>query len=608
MSGFEIAGLVLAIIPIVSDALKDAPQTTAGKTSRSFVKAASERREFARQLLFLDTSLRNALLELFKRISHILSDSQLSVLEAILGNSSVIGSKFMKLLLDLVATNPDKVREILADAVDDIRDILEQIEEALIQIVVHTKINRNSGREKLRAIIKADEDGSLSIRDHFTARLNFARSSTKRRRLLQKTKESIEQLKLVVNVQKKNEELLDEWKTIVSRHSYSAFSETFRNCCNNLYDALSCTWNCRCHKSPAAMLRLEKRALLEERKSADVLFSLLITFNDPPRSPASGNEDNLIWQFREIEVIAKTKYVWILFVILIMSRNQKNERLPEDTETQEKTVDDHKIVNNMCQTLSSCHTKTCTRFMLKESSLLLMNESLEASAATKAKVPAVTKTIHIKHISLHELLDRSSTSVRLTRLTREECLRLAVILSVSLLQLYSTPWCPDTLSTHSIQLATLSAPDEQTVNVDHPYVTSKIERQKPNTPNLPINGHHPDLVALGIMLLELSEKKSISQWWVEQTFSEPLPANLDGRVKAACKWYEEEASERMNPSYRWAFRHCLNVYSLDIVPRKRMTFADAGFRNAVYRNIVTRLEDAYKEYTEPIAASTLLAI
>jgi len=217
-----------------------------------------------------------------------------------------------------------------------------------------------------------------------------------------------------------------------------------------------------------------------------------------------------------------------------------------------------------------------------------MNESLEAPA-TKAKGAVVMESIHPKPIPLHQLLDRSSASGRLGKLSREECLHLAVIVSTSALQLYSTPWCPDTLSTQSIQLTALPTSEHRSLFIAHPYLKSKIECQNRKPPSLPLNGFHPDLVALGIILLELSEKKPISQWWKEQT-SQPLPVD----------WYEEEASERMSSSYRWAFRHCLNVDSLDIVVRERMTFADAGFRDTVYQNIVVRLETAYKEYTKPI--------
>jgi hypothetical protein len=81
MSGFEIAGIVLAVIPIVYDALKDAPETGIGQQASSFMKANRRRRRFACELLFLDTVFRNAMLDIFKWLNLPLTDVQWGQLE-----------------------------------------------------------------------------------------------------------------------------------------------------------------------------------------------------------------------------------------------------------------------------------------------------------------------------------------------------------------------------------------------------------------------------------------------------------------------------------------------------------------------------------------------
>jgi hypothetical protein len=117
-------------------------------------------------------------------------------------------------------------------------------------------------------------------------------------------------------------------------------------------------------------------------------------------------------------------------------------------------------------------------------------------------------------------------------------------------------------------------------------------------------GLHPDLVALGILLLELSEKKLFREWWNEQLFPEAFPEDISSKARAAWRWYEH-ASERMTPKYCRAFRRCLNAHDLEIRPAKRMTLADEGFREAVFRHIVSYLEETYFDYIKPLEDSTL---
>jgi hypothetical protein len=293
MSGFEIAGILLAVIPILYDALKDAPETSVGKKSGSFMKATKERRKFVQELFFLDTALRNAILDIFDSTNVPLTNDQLNILK----NKTTMGFKFLQIWNDILKTIPDDGNTVL----NEISPILESTEGILIAMVVHTQISYDEGREKLRSIMEAKKDDTLSVRRHFTDRFNFAKSSAERTTLLKDMKQNIKLLKLTVENQKKMANLTEKINTSRSRQPNARFLEQIRCYSHNLHDALSKTWNCTCHKSPSAMLRLEKRESLASGQPDDVRFALILTFEHSPED----DQDVDMWTFRETDICVK---------------------------------------------------------------------------------------------------------------------------------------------------------------------------------------------------------------------------------------------------------------------------------------------------------------
>ncbi len=233
----------------------------------------------------------------------------------------------------------------------------------------------------------------------------------------------------------------------------------------------------------------------------------------------------------------------------------------------------------------------CLAFVLSERLL-----SWETEAATRKTIVKIEKD----GISLDSLLERTLQSPS-PRLSKDECLPLAIIIASSLLQLHATPWLQENWCAGSIYFADLL--NDQQTRV--PYITSKLGESSRPPRALARRGHHPDLVALGIILLELSEKKPISKWYADRTFGGTLPDDIRGKAEAAWDWFEEDASERMSPHYAIALKHCLNAHFLGPFAPNSMTLANEGFREAVYCRIVLHLEKAWSEYTKPLTNSTL---
>jgi len=107
-------------------------------------------------------------------------------------------------------------------------------------------------------------------------------------------------------------------------------------------------------------------------------------------------------------------------------------------------------------------------------------------------------------------------------------------------------------------------------------------------------GLNPYLVALGIILLELSERKS----FIERiNGNEDITDNVIAKAIVAFDWFEEVRGD-MSANYATVVHHCLKS-SFIPVPAK-MSLANEGFRGAVYRDIVQRLEAEYDTFTKPL--------
>ena len=257
---------------------------------------------------------------------------------------------------------------------------------------------------------------------------------------------------------------------------------------------------------------------------------------------------------------------------------------------------------DICQSLAdqSQPHKDCLGFTLDDKMLFWGTSPVDRQAPVEIDRNCPT---------LEDLLSQNSSSPgRAIALSQRECLPLAVVFASSLLQLHSTPWLPDSWCTESIYFSRMidiqnPAKLQRPVCVQHPYVKSKLGRSPPLYHPQVKMGVHPYLLPLGIILLELSERKSFSHW--VNTRYPDLPDNLTDKAKAAWEWYEEEASGNMSPQYATAVKNCLNSSYMGPFTPQKMTLMEEGFRDAVYREVVRRLEIAYIEFTKPIDGTML---
>jgi hypothetical protein len=159
--------------------------------------------------------------------------------------------------------------------IDHIKDVLEDMAEILKEIVRHTKINHESGRQELRAILNNHmEDTTFSMTKNLAARFMFAKSESSRRELFKRMGDNI---KLLERLNKGQAQIKQFVAAGVSTDSHTPFLDKVRIHSNSLYDALSGISQCNSHKSHGAMLRLERRET-PDSKADRVRFSLILKY------------------------------------------------------------------------------------------------------------------------------------------------------------------------------------------------------------------------------------------------------------------------------------------------------------------------------------------
>jgi hypothetical protein len=270
MSGFEVAGIVLAVVPLVWNAWKDVPETRVGKITRSFLFAKTQKGQFADKFLSFDAALRDVMFDIFTPINHALTSSQ----RQLLTQTETVGATFFRVWKEIYTESSDGIRAVLSHSINDILPIVERMEKILIEIVVGTGVSPEDGRAELRKLVEHSTAG-LSVGQ----RIKFAKSSSKRDKLATELKNCIDDVKMITKVEEKRARFVSEGAMIESQKYGPAFLEKVRLCAKNIHEALSTVWKCGCHTTPSAMLKLEKRDAATEREGQSLKFSLILTFN-----------------------------------------------------------------------------------------------------------------------------------------------------------------------------------------------------------------------------------------------------------------------------------------------------------------------------------------
>ena len=288
MSTWDIAGIVLAALPLVFEGLDAYPDSALVK----FAKANQERAELARHLKSVQVHLRYAMEQLFARLDAQLTIEQWQALRA----PDVKGSAFFDIWNGIVKTDPKLLH---TNTLADVKDVLDEMKSILCKIVENTAIPHDAGSDVLKGIIENHQkDKTFSIKEGLFRRFIFVKSSYRRGRLIQRLNQNLDVLRLLNKEAELMKLIAPPPNELEELKSHREFLDKVHDYCENLYHALSSTWQCDCHQKPSAMLRLENRKDLEARESEPIRFSLFLTFSKSCSLP--DNQES--WAFQETEV------------------------------------------------------------------------------------------------------------------------------------------------------------------------------------------------------------------------------------------------------------------------------------------------------------------
>jgi len=269
MSAFEVVGVVLAVLPLVWEGLDAYPDSRVAK----FLRANQERAEFGRQLLCAQSGLRSAMMNLFKEIEAELTPAQKLAITSL----DVKGSKFFEIWKEIVAAHPKMTFD--CTLLGQIRVVVDDLSDVLTQVVKHAAMPRYAETDVLRRVIENhSRDEKFSLTKDFYHRFMFAKSDRRRTKLISRMELNIKTLTHLVKEMEVMKTISVPENPMEADECHAVYCDTVRGYCNNLYHASSLIWKCECHKSPSAMLRLERRTRPEPETVAFIRFSLFLTF------------------------------------------------------------------------------------------------------------------------------------------------------------------------------------------------------------------------------------------------------------------------------------------------------------------------------------------
>ncbi len=252
--------------------------------------------KFAATLLHLHTELLILTIDVLEPINQFLTVEQRQVLNAENG----VGPEFLDIWKQVSESNPEAIETAFRHTLPHIKPVLHDMVVMLSAMVKHTGISYDAGTDMLRMIIADHKDGTFSMRKHLAKRFKFASSDPVRNDLINQMRENIKLLKSLVKGEKKITDFFAAGELIESQQSQGPFLDTVRNHSSDLYNALSTMWRCMCHRSPSAMLRLERRETSEFRVN-ELQFSLILTYEHAP------SDEQPTWAFREAKICVTQK-------------------------------------------------------------------------------------------------------------------------------------------------------------------------------------------------------------------------------------------------------------------------------------------------------------
>ncbi|KIW35146.1 uncharacterized protein PV07_01861 [Cladophialophora immunda] len=351
-----------------------------------------------------------------------------------------------------------------------------------------------------------------------------------------------------------------------------------------LYSAIANGWTCKFHKSHEVKLRLDRSPLAlthaaskaNHSATKDLVFEVVFRCDQP--------QNDTLWHESKVEMIEEL-HVNGAGANMTQPATKDNSRpkvtisVPSTTKVLPATS--QKVVC-LCSSSHGAVTANKVLHLYVASQTNMHCDHRECSSTMSAGKFDVR--------SLRELLSIQGGHYR--RVALRDRMLLALTLAISLLQLHETPWLYESWSKETIQF--MKAPGAKGKSVS----TLDIDFTKPLISReffSPLQGSSKHLqpkealLELGIMLLELWHEKTIE----DQFPGTLVPAEYWGKLRLASIWLEDTTNPLL-PQYRLAVAQCVKCFFGGGFCSP--SWGDFEFRKALVRDMVEPLHENCKPW------------
>ncbi|KAF2181758.1 hypothetical protein K469DRAFT_691837 [Zopfia rhizophila CBS 207.26] len=562
MSGVEIAGISLAVLPLFISALEDYNESL--DPVKAFLRWERELPQFIRKLRNQHVHFAQTMRLLLEPIT-----TEYELVDMLLdpGGQLWKDEEISKKLKDKLQESYQAYQSTIAD-----------VERIMKKIASKLDLDRAADvtQNDLEAMLVANPQ-KANNKFEFKKRVRFGMSKRTIKGLLEELDDCNKELERFTN----RSEKLETYRK-ATKPSFATRLQRIQAHAKNLHQVLLSSWTCECKSSHCSSLQLEQRGSL--------YASGLKKVKPPPGGTSFTvllQGDCWTWQEAEIRIeedgcappilpIAKSKVKTVSF----SQPPPPYSATPYPTTMLTQTLEE---VKDLCASIQQLHkSSTCIGFSLDSQSKLRGVYPIDA----RTEKPVASSEV----VTLEELLNQPPLlNGRPAKLSKKERYSLAVTLASSTLQLNSTPWFPDQWSKKNIVFHRIST-GTRLVDVEHPYVMSKLIEASHEAPNgaPKSRGFHNKntvLLALAVALLELYFGVSAEQHQgSEQLFSKGQ-FNPWTVCAMAYEWTESD-KEDLSAAFLSAVTHCLRCFS-----DPAASLQDPEFLQAAVESIVLPLQD-----------------